>query len=113
VELGKRDFVAGRTLDLEPFGQGLSFSVIDIRQSNKAIALVIQELSCHFKDGSLQPLPIKISPLSKIAATFRTMAEGKHIGKFAIAMLSDPIMIESAQAVAPVGPMNPSGAEVA
>jgi NADPH:quinone reductase-like Zn-dependent oxidoreductase len=94
VELGKRDFVAGRTLDLEPFGQGLSFSVIDIRQSNKAIAPVVRELSRYFESGTLQPLPIKTFPVSKIADTFRFMTEGKHIGKFAIMMQSDPIMVE-------------------
>lgn len=93
VELGKRDFIPGRVMDLQPFGNGLSFSVIDIRHSNKAIAGVIEELSHLFRAGTLQPVQTETIPVSKLIDTFRRMSLGKHIGKFAISMRSDPIMI--------------------
>jgi NADPH:quinone reductase-like Zn-dependent oxidoreductase len=95
VELGKRDFVPGRVMEMQPFGNGLSFSVIDIRQSNKAIASVIEELSHLFRAGTLQPTVTEIVPVSKLVDTFRRMSLGKHIGKFAVSMRSDPIMVRT------------------
>ena len=95
VELGKKDFVPGRMMELAPFGQGLTFSVVSVRHSNKGMNGVIEELSRHFMDGTLQPPPVEVFPVSRLMDTFRYMTQGKHIGKLAISMRSDAIPVES------------------
>lgn len=94
VELGKRDLVQGRALDLQPFVQGLSFAVAFITPTNKAINSVIRELGQHFAEGTLQPPAIERFPVSRLTETFSYMTQGKHIGKLVIAMRSDPVMVE-------------------
>ncbi|MFL6253427.1 MAG: zinc-binding dehydrogenase [Pyrinomonadaceae bacterium] len=94
VELGKRDLVPGRVLDLQPFVRGLSFAVAFITPTNKAINSVIQELGQHFADGTLRPPVIERFPVSRLTETFRYMTQGKHIGKLVISMRSDPVMVE-------------------
>jgi epothilone synthetase B len=95
VELGRRDFVPGRMLEMEPFGNGLTLSVVSVRPSNKGLTGVIAELSRLFMEGTLQAPPIEIFPVSRLMDTFRYMTLGKHIGKLAISMRSDSVMVES------------------
>jgi NADPH:quinone reductase-like Zn-dependent oxidoreductase len=100
IEIGKRDFVAGRTLDLEPFRRGLSFIALDaagltVRQQHD-LNRAFDELSDHFRTGTLQPLPIRTFPISRIREMFREMTLGTHIGKFVVPMQLDQVMVEVA-----------------
>ena len=95
VELGRRDFVPGRMLEMESFGNGLTLSVVSVRPSNKGLTGVIAELCRLFMEGTLQAPPIEIFPVSRLMEAFRYMTLGKHIGKLAISMRSDSVMVES------------------
>ncbi|HTT36896.1 MAG TPA: amino acid adenylation domain-containing protein [Burkholderiales bacterium] len=88
VELGKRDFVQNSQLGLGPFERNLSFFGVDLDRMRKerphACAALAQEVIAQFDAGRLQPLPRTDFELSDAASAFRTMAQGKHIGKIVL-----------------------------
>ena len=88
VEIGKRDFVQNSQLGLAPFERNLSFFAVDLDRMRKerpqACAALAQEVIAQFDAGRLQPLPRSDFELSDAASAFRTMAQGKHIGKIVL-----------------------------
>jgi amino acid adenylation domain-containing protein len=61
----------------------------DIAQVSPAeIALLMRELGDLFVAGHLQPLPRTVYPLRSAREAFRTMAQGRHVGK--LVLLAEP-----------------------
>jgi NADPH:quinone reductase-like Zn-dependent oxidoreductase len=98
IELGKRDFVPGRSLPLATFGRGLSFAAMDISQlaltRNEEIGALIGELAEAFHSGAFTALPIVAFTAANVGSAFRAMMEGTHIGKLVVEMDADGVMLE-------------------
>jgi NADPH:quinone reductase-like Zn-dependent oxidoreductase len=92
LELGKRDLVAGRTLDLAHFSRAITFSAIDIGAYSVAdLHPAVSEIRRALEDGSLRPLPTKVYRASEIVNAFRQMTLGTHIGRIAVQLKGEPI----------------------
>jgi polyketide synthase 12/epothilone polyketide synthase D len=97
IELGKRDALGQAQLGLRPFLKGLSFSLVDVAsllsdRPQQATEL-LQELARWFERGVLKPLPLQVFPISRAVEAFRTMAEGRHIGKLVVDLTEPEVRI--------------------
>jgi NADPH:quinone reductase-like Zn-dependent oxidoreductase len=99
LELGKRDLVPGRLLDLAPFTRTLVFAAIDTSYLfsffPERLEPVMDRLRTWLADGTLTPLPTKIYPVSELLDAFRFMTTGQHIGRIVIKMKGEPILISA------------------
>ena len=97
IELGKRDLVPGRMLDLGPFTRTLSFASVDTSYSftlwPKRLFPTMDEIRSDVENGVIQPLPTKVFRASELLDAFRYMTTGKHIGRIAITLRGEPIMV--------------------
>ena len=97
VELGKRDLVPGRMLDLGPFTKTLSFASVDTSYGftlwPHRLFPTMDEIRDSVANGTIQPLPTKTYRSSELVEAFRYMTTGKHIGRIVISMKGDPIMV--------------------
>jgi NADPH:quinone reductase-like Zn-dependent oxidoreductase len=97
IELGKRDLVPGRMLDLGPFTRTLAFASVDTSYSftlwPKRLFSTMDEIREDVENGRIQPLPTRIYKSSELIDAFRYMTTGKHIGRIAISMRGEPIMV--------------------
>ncbi|NLT70348.1 MAG: SDR family NAD(P)-dependent oxidoreductase, partial [Verrucomicrobiaceae bacterium] len=85
MEIGKVDVYGNSKIGLEPLRNNISFFVIDLAQHLQSkpayIARMFSELEKMFSDGSYEPLPNTVFPVTEVVEAFRYMAAGKHIGK--------------------------------
>ena len=85
LEIGKRDIYQNSRLGLLPFRKNLSFMAIDLdrgmRDRPVRISALFRDLAKEFERGTLTPLPHRVFPIANVAAAFRHMAQGKHLGK--------------------------------
>lgn len=88
LELGKRDIYSDSRIGLRPFRKSLSFHAIDISRPLRRgdIRSVLEELHSLFEKRVLSPVPYRSFPLTAAAAAFRTMSQGKHLGKLILSM---------------------------
>lgn len=90
LEIGKRDIYGNSQIGLWPFQKNLSYFGIDLaRMSTERRDLfrsLLQNVVQHFADGTLQPPPLRIFPMSQAAEAFRYMAQAKHIGKIILSV---------------------------
>ena len=97
LEIGKQDIYQNNALGMEPFKKNLSFFAIDLARITAERPVFINDLFNDlmqlFVEKSLQPLPVKTFPISKISDAFRFMAQAKHIGKIALSMQDDNIIL--------------------
>ena len=97
LEIGKRDIYQNSRLGLAPFKKNLSYFAIDlaaaIEARPKLMAAMFAELVQLFNDRGLTPLPQQIFPVSEVAGAFRTMAQGKHIGKIVLSFKEQQVFI--------------------
>lgn len=89
VEIGKRDIQLNKHLEMEPFGQAISFSAIDLIQlgNHKGLTLskVMNDLLRLLDSREIQPIqPITVYPMAQIQRAFRFMQGGKHLGKIVV-----------------------------
>ncbi|MDT0378445.1 type I polyketide synthase [Streptomyces sp. DSM 42041] len=88
VEVGKRDIYAARTVSLEVFAKGISFSAVDIAglltRRPARFARLLREVWQRVGDGTLPPLPVTEHAFRDAGETLRTMARGEHIGKLVL-----------------------------
>lgn len=88
VELGKRDLVPGRTMELAPFARTLSFVSVDTSYAfhlfPERLRPVIEELRAGFAAGTFGTLPTKVFSNDDIIGAFRFMTTGQHIGRVAV-----------------------------
>jgi acyl transferase domain-containing protein/acyl-CoA synthetase (AMP-forming)/AMP-acid ligase II/acyl carrier protein len=99
LEIGKRDIYQNSPLGLLPFQKNLSFFAIDLeRLAGERPALLLslfRQLASAFEDGSLQPLPYQVFPISRASEAFRTMAQARHTGKIVLSMKDEPAILSS------------------
>ena len=89
VEIGKRDLVLNKYLQMAPFTRGATFSAVDLIQlgthNGPVIANAIAEVLSMIQQGAIRPVqPITAFPLEDLEKAFRIMQTGKHIGKIIV-----------------------------
>lgn len=88
LEIGKRDIYQNSRLGLEPFKNNLAYFAIDlaavISDRPKLIAALLAELGQMFEARRLQPLPVQVFSITAATEAFRTLAQGRHIGKIVL-----------------------------
>lgn len=86
VEMGKKDILDNRRLDMAPFIRNVTFSAIDlmtIRWHDTHLAgVLLQEAMDLLHAKKIRPIPcIKSFSYSQVEEAFRFMQGGKHVGK--------------------------------
>jgi epothilone polyketide synthase D len=93
LELGKRDIYEGGSLDLKAFRRRITYSAIDLAglalERPARFSKLFQDVMAAFDEGRLEAPPVGSTPVARVEDAFRTMAQGKHIGKLVVA-LGDP-----------------------
>lgn len=84
VEIGKRDVLAGTTVDLRLLEQGVSFSVYNPDVGSDAFVRCWREVVDLVLTGVLVPLPVREFDVSEVGDAFAYMARGQHIGKVVV-----------------------------
>jgi NADPH:quinone reductase-like Zn-dependent oxidoreductase len=101
LEIGKRDIYQNSRLGLKPFQKNLSFFTIDLdrimRDRPQLLGELLRKTVSDINAGLLQPLPVQVFPIAGIHDAFRTMQQGKHIGKIALSMNERPSTIIRAE----------------
>ena len=94
VEIGKRDYLANRSLGLQPFLRGLSLTLLDlagrIHREPGRVRQRMAEVLEYVRAGVLPPLPHRSFPLSRAGDALWEMARGQHVGKFVLAVAEPP-----------------------
>ena len=86
VEIGKKDILDNRRLDMAPFIHNVTFSAIDlntIRWYDTPLAgQLLQEAMEMLRTKEIRPIPcIKSFSFSQLEEAFRFVQAGKHVGK--------------------------------
>ncbi|KAI9658404.1 MAG: Type I Iterative PKS [Bathelium mastoideum] len=88
IEIGKRDILERNSLSMEPFGRNASFRAIDMSHPSVPDSTIARVLGILFKlieEGNITAIaPIENFSYHEIAAAFRCMRAGNHIGKIVI-----------------------------
>ena len=107
VEIGRRDIYRNAPIGLAPFRGNLSYSALDLermcRERPEVVGALLGDLMRRVADGELEPLPVRVFPISQVTDAFRYMAEARHIGKIALSL--EPHEVR-------VAPMIPATVEV-
>jgi amino acid adenylation domain-containing protein len=97
LEIGKRDIYQNARVGLAPFRRNLSLFAIDldrmIRERPAVLGALLRRLAEDLQKGALDPLPHQVVPVSEITTAFRTMQQGKHVGKILVSMQQRPAAI--------------------
>ena len=94
LEIGKRDLMPGRVLDLAHFSRSITFAAVDIfALPFDLLHPIVREIRQAVADGSIQPLPTKTYKASEVIDAFRYMTARKHIGRIAVRMKGEPIYL--------------------
>lgn len=83
VEIGKRDIVERRQLDLAPFNENLSFFSFDMDRMmpHKRLYAIMWEILALARQHKLHFPPHKTFRAAEASEAFRFLASSKHIGK--------------------------------
>ena len=97
VEMGKKDILDNRRLDMTPFIRNVTFSAIDlntIRWHDTPLAgLLLQDAMEMLRKNEIRPIPCIMSfSFSQLEEAFRFMQAGKHVGKIVMAPREDDIV---------------------
>lgn len=89
IEIGKRDIVTNSTIEMAKFNDSATFASMDLTLlAAKKPRLMKRLMKCvfsGFQDGSLRPIsPTTTYPISKVEAAFRTLQNGKGMGKIVV-----------------------------
>ncbi|WP_306119800.1 MULTISPECIES: SDR family NAD(P)-dependent oxidoreductase [unclassified Roseitalea] len=88
IEIGKRDLFADKPIGLKSLYYNNSFHVVDLSvfedERPGLITQLLETVSERLGDGSYQPLPQAVFPVSDVVEAFRHMAKAQHIGKVVI-----------------------------
>ncbi|MGF1468859.1 MAG: SDR family NAD(P)-dependent oxidoreductase [Sandaracinaceae bacterium] len=90
VDIGKKAFIDNDALPLRIFNDGLTYASIDMDRMFlermpfciDVVAKCIEKLD----EGALSPMPTQVFKASEAVDAFRTMAQGRHIGRMVIAL---------------------------
>jgi NADPH:quinone reductase-like Zn-dependent oxidoreductase len=98
IELGKRDLMANRQIDLLPFAKGLSFSAVELSAvaslQPTLLKTILQKIVDRFEDGTFKPLTARCVPVSEAAKSFHSMTLGTHIGKIIFLVKGQTVSID-------------------
>ncbi len=86
VELGLRDILDNKQLGLKMFAAGGSFHAVQAGAEHPEYAASWKEVVENFEQEQFHGLPTKAFPLDELGIAFEEMAQGKHIGKFAVTL---------------------------
>lgn len=88
VEIGKRDILEGRPLDLSGFHRNASFFAVDLDQPDEPLAWrlrdSLREALKWVSEGRIRLPKLEAFAASDAAAAFRKMAAAGHIGRLAL-----------------------------
>jgi acyl transferase domain-containing protein/NADPH:quinone reductase-like Zn-dependent oxidoreductase/acyl carrier protein len=86
LEIGKIDlWDQERVNQIKPGILYTPFLLGEICQKDpRLVQAMFEKLIQDFRDGALNPLPLKTFPMREVAAAFRFMAQAKHVGKIVI-----------------------------
>ncbi len=97
LEIGKRDMLEKKKLELLPFQHCLSYSAIDSDQLAYRDKQLVQEVMCELKRslecGTYHPLPYRLFLLSQVKDAFQYLQQSQHIGKIVISM-QQPALVQ-------------------
>jgi acyl transferase domain-containing protein/NADPH:quinone reductase-like Zn-dependent oxidoreductase/NADP-dependent 3-hydroxy acid dehydrogenase YdfG/acyl carrier protein len=99
IELGKRDIYDDRPIGLKVFRKNLSFHAVDlasaIEERRPYIVELLRTVMQNIEDGAWRPLPVQSFSASDPSAPFHFMAQARHVGKIAIRMDRDVLVLPS------------------
>ncbi|KAM7203575.1 hypothetical protein V8F33_002195 [Rhypophila sp. PSN 637] len=89
VEVGLRDITDNTRLDMRPFSKSATFSALDIPtlidQDPASIGEALAEVFKLLQSGVLHVAqPLTTYPVGQVEQAFRTMQQGKHLGKIVL-----------------------------
>ena len=97
VEIGRRDIYRNAPMGLAPFRGNLSYSALDLErmchERPEVVGALLRDLMRRVADGELEPLPVRVFPISQVTDAFRYMAEARHIGKIALSLAPDDVRV--------------------
>lgn len=88
VEIGKRGiWDEEKAQAVRPDAAYFPFDLGEVSQKQPhLVPSMFAQLMDAFKEGSLNPLPLKTFPVTEVVSAFRYMAQAKHIGKVVISL---------------------------
>lgn len=97
LELGKRDFLAHKKLDLQPFQHSLAYFSIDtdqlLRYAPDLAQTLLAALVQRFEQKVYRPLPYLPFQLYQVKEAFRYMQQARHIGKLVILLRQQDALV--------------------
>lgn len=101
LEIGKKDIYENRQVGLLPFRKNLSYFAIDLawmaEGKPEVIGKALREVFDHFRDRSLNAIPINVFPISRAAEAFHLMAQGRHTGRIVVTVGKDALISTHAE----------------
>jgi zearalenone synthase (highly reducing iterative type I polyketide synthase) len=94
VEIGLRDITDNMRLDMRPFAKSTTFSFINmvtlLQQDPDTLGEILGEVFKLLGEGVLRPAqPVTMYPVGRVEEAFRTMQQGKHLGKMVLSFTAD------------------------
>lgn len=91
VEIGKRDILANGKIDMFPFSRCATFAAVDLvalsdrdRETTSRMIKAVMDLHAEGKLSVCKPL--NLHTLSEMEDAFRTLQQGKHMGKIVLTL---------------------------
>ena len=88
IEIGKRDFEAGRDMQLAPFNRALTYIAYDmdrrLAERPERHAQMMQDLWHHFENGSLVPDAPQALNADEFPQALRVLSQSKNVGKVVV-----------------------------
>lgn len=93
LEIGKIDlWSAEQFAAVNPRAEYHVFDLAEATQQNpQRIQAALRRIAQRFEQREFRPLPLRATPWTEAAATFRTMAQGKHVGKLVLTPPAEPL----------------------
>ncbi|KAK4446921.1 reducing polyketide synthase rads1 [Podospora aff. communis PSN243] len=94
VEIGLRDITDNMRLDMRPFAKSTTFSFINmvtfLQENPGALGEILSDVFKLLAEGILRPAqPLTVYPVGRVEEAFRTMQQGKHLGKMILSFTAD------------------------
>ncbi|KAI8725605.1 Carrier domain-containing protein [Fusarium sp. LHS14.1] len=96
IEIGKADIIANSALPMSCFERNVSFSAVDLREilmeDPQVTAELLHKVMQFTRDTGAAPAPVRSFPASQVEQAFRTLQNGKNIGRIVIEPGPDDIV---------------------
>jgi acyl transferase domain-containing protein/acyl carrier protein len=90
VEIGKRDIYENTRLGLAPFRSNLAYFALDLERMATErpdfVGALLADVVSQVASGELEPLPVRVFPVTELGEAFRHMAQARHTGKIVISL---------------------------